>query len=141
MSDFNRRYRLASQDIVCEEFDGEMVILNLASGHYFALNKSASVLLSGLLQGVAPETLSSVDGSKLSTEEVNDFFRELVAHELVTEDDPRAPEPLDSAIRDALTMLHEKPTLETHADLADLIIADPIHESDEASGWPVRKTA
>ncbi len=58
-----RRYQLASSDIVCEEFDGEMVILNLSSGHYFALNGSATVLMKGLLQGHAPRELSSVDGA------------------------------------------------------------------------------
>lgn len=141
MSELNGRYRLVSQDIVCEEFDGEMVILNLASGHYFALNKSASVLLSGLLQGYSPEALASVAGLKFAADEVLGLCRELVAHELVAADGSRAPEPLDSTIREAARLLSEKPSLEMHDDLADLIIADPIHDADEATGWPVRKAA
>jgi hypothetical protein len=141
MSELKSRYRLASQDIVCEEFDGEMVILNLASGHYFGLNKSASVLLNCLLQGIPPEGLSSVEGTKISTEELFDFFRDLVTHELVAADDSRTPAPLDATIREAVKRLVEKPSLEIHDDLADLIIADPIHDTDEAFGWPAQKAA
>jgi hypothetical protein len=32
-----------------------------------------------------------------------------------------------------------KPELESFDDMADLIKADPIHEVDEAFGWPVRR--
>ncbi len=141
MSELNARYQLASSDIVCEEFDGEMVILNLSSGHYFALNVSATVLMKGLLQGHAPRQLCSVDGASLAAETAIDLFRKLVAHELVAADTSQLPAPLDSSIREAVTCLLEEPTLEMHDDLADLVIADPIHDSDETAGWPVRKAA
>ncbi len=141
MLKLNGRYRLASQDIVCEQFDDEMVILNLSSGHYFALNKSASVLLNGLLQGNAPEALSSVGGARFSAEEAFDFFRKLVDHELLAADSSQPPAPVGSTIREAVKGLLDKPILEIHDDLADLIIADPIHDSDESMGWPVRKAA
>jgi hypothetical protein len=140
MSELKGRYQL-SQDIVCEEFDGEMVILNLASGHYFALNKSASVLLNGLLQGNAPEALSSIEGARFSAEEASDFFCKLAEHQLVVADSAQQPAPLNSTICEAVKLLSEKPTLENHDDLADLVIADPIHDSDEATGWPVLKAA
>ncbi len=77
----------------------------------------------------------------LAAEAAIDLFRKLVAHELVAADNSQLPAPLDSSIREAVTWLLEKPTLEMHDDLADLVIADPIHDSDEAAGWPVRKAA
>ena len=141
MSELKKRYRLASADIVCEEFDGEMVILNLASGHYFALNKSGTILMKGLLQGHAPEELFSVDGAPLAAEAAIDLLRELTAHDLVAADGSQTPAPLDSTTREAVKGLTEKPALEIHDDLADLIIADPIHDTDETAGWPVRKAA
>lgn len=140
MSEMKKRYRLASADIVCEEFDGEMVILNLASGHYFALNKSATILMKGLLQGHAPEELISTTGAPL-LETAIDFFQELTVHKLVAGDSSPTPAPLDTTTREALKGLTEKPALEIHDDLADLIIADPIHDTDETAGWPVRKAA
>lgn len=139
MSDLNGRYRLASQDIVHEEFDGEMVVLNLLSGHYFALNKSGSVLLNGLLQGHAPEALISVSSARISAEDASSFLRELVTHELLAADSSQSPTPLDATTFQAAQLLTEKPALEIHDDLADLIIADPIHESAETVGWPTQK--
>jgi hypothetical protein len=139
MSELKGRYRLASQDIICEEFDGEMVILNLASGRYFALNKSASVLLNCMLQGCSPEKLSSAAPS--IAEAAIEFFGELLAQKLAAADSSQTAAPVDSAIREALKVLTEKPTLEIHDDLADLVIADPIHDSDETTGWPALKAA
>jgi len=141
MSELKRRYRLTSQDIICEEFDSEIVILNLSTGHYFALNSSASILLNGLLRGITPEAMLSLVSARFTAEEVNAFFRELMAHELVAADLSQTPVPLDQTFRKAFQLLLEKPSLEIHSDLADLIIADPIHDSDEKSGWPVRKAA
>lgn len=46
-----RRYKIASSDITLENFDGEYVILNLASGTYFSLTADATIFLDGLLQG------------------------------------------------------------------------------------------
>ena len=48
----------------------------------------------------------------------------------------QGPIPVDEATIEAAKALTEKPLLEVHEDLADLIIADPIHDSDEAIGWP-----
>lgn len=141
MQELKGRYQPASADIACEEFDGEMVILNLASGHYFALNRSAAALTTGLLQGFAIEALTSIEGAGFTAEQAAHFFKELTVHELVAPDHSNVPVPLDTVIRSSINGLTEPPTLEVHADLADLIIADPIHDSDESVGWPIQKAA
>lgn len=140
MTDLKGRYRLASPDIVCEEFDGEMVVLNLSSGHYFAVNKSGSVLLRGLLEGHTPEALIWVSSARISAEDTTSFLRELVSHDLLATDNSPSAKPLDIGQVPA-ELLSEKPLLEIHDDLADLIIADPIHDSDETVGWPAPKAA
>ena len=136
MSEFKGRFRSASDDVACEEFDGEMVVLNLASGHYFALNQSASFLMHGLLRGHAVEELASINEAAFTAEEVTQFVMDLVSHELVVPDEANEPVLIDVAVIAEANALSEKPQLEVHDDLADLIIADPIHEADEAVGWP-----
>ena len=136
MSEVKGRYRLASDDVACEEFDGEMVVLNLASGHYFALNKSASFIMKGLARGHAVEILASTNTAAFFADDVTQFITDLVSHELVMADEANQPVPIDAALIAEANSLSEKPQLEVHDDLADLIIADPIHDSDEAVGWP-----
>lgn len=53
------KYRISSDDVVFEDFDGEMVVLDLGTGRYFGLNASASVLWVALSTGV--ETASLAD--------------------------------------------------------------------------------
>jgi hypothetical protein len=50
MSDLPGAYKLAS-DVSCENFDGEYVVLNLASGHYFAVSRVGSAVFDGLVSG------------------------------------------------------------------------------------------
>ena len=141
MSELSGRYRSASSDIACEEFDGEIVVLNLASGHYFDLNHSASFLMNGLLAGHAIEDLGAIDGAPFSPEDVAGLVADLVAHELVVADTDTEAAPVDAATIVAAQALADKPHLEMHDDLADLIIADPIHDTNEAVGWPAPKEA
>ena len=136
MSESKGRYQSASEDIACEEFDGEMVVLNLASGHYFALNQSASFLMSGLLRGHAIDSLASINEAAFNSQDATQFVEELVSHELIVADTSNEPKPIDAATLEAAKALTEKPQLEVHDDLADLIVADPIHDTDEAVGWP-----
>jgi hypothetical protein len=141
MTDTNCRYLLPSAEIVCEEFDGEMVVLNLMSGEYFALNRSATFLMTGLLQGHAASDLSSVNPQTFSAEECLQFVETLVARGLLAIDAAGKTLPIAADTLERAQSLTEKPILEVHSDLADLIISDPIHDADEAMGWPVNKVA
>lgn len=136
MSEFKGRYQLASSDIACEEFDGEMVVLNLASGHYFALNQSASFLMQAVLSGHAIDQLAAINTLSFSAEDVTRFFADLASHDLIAPDGAAEACPVDTDTVQSAQALTEKPVLEVHDDLADLIIADPIHDTDVAVGWP-----
>ncbi len=141
MTELTGRFQLASSDVVCEEFDGELVVLNLASGLYFALNPSASCLFNGLIQGCRIEQLASIDGVAWSRQDAEQFFRRLVEHQLICKADSAAAAELDAATLEWARSCSEKPCCEDHNDLADLIIADPIHDADESAGWPLKKAA
>ena len=135
----NTRYRLTSSDIACEEFDGEIVVLNLALGHHFELNKTGSSLLNAVLQGHAIKDLLSIECTAYSSEEAADFFNGLLAQQLIAPDASGPPMPVGTEVEERLKKSTEKPILVLHDDLADLIIADPIHDTDESAGWPATK--
>lgn len=114
-------YKKASEDIVFEEFDGDLVVLNLASGQYFGLNPSAANVWRVLMDGSIPASPS---------EAVLACITELDDLGLISKDE-RAATPVACEITDT-------PTIDAYDDLSDLIMADPIHDVDNEAGWPVR---
>jgi hypothetical protein len=69
---------------------------------------------------------------------VNDFMDRLLAENLIQVD--TLEEPLPAAIPAQLTYpdIFTAPALEKYNDMQDLLLLDPIHETDE-QGWPVRR--
>ncbi|MCB1471560.1 MAG: hypothetical protein H6878_09830 [Rhodobiaceae bacterium] len=141
MSQYSGRYVTASADITFEKFDGEYVVLNLATGNYYALSPSASVLLDGILAGhdVAGmlAVLGEADGGAAA---YHDLFGKLLANELVVADAAQPATEPDATWRDAARGVCGDPTIEVFEDLAQLILADPIHDAAEEAGWPVART-
>ncbi len=125
-------YAIAGPDIVFENFNGDLVVLNIATGRYFGFNPTAARVWEALMSGARPESLvaAGVEPSALAT-----FIEKLVQHELVK---PSAcgESPPSSQIRDALAIDCAAPTVDVYEDLADLIVADPIHDTAADQGWP-----
>lgn len=130
----DKRLNLAGPDIVFEEFDGDLVVLNLSTGRYFGFNPSASVLWSALVAGVCPADLKANLAPGI---DISAFIQALHENTLVIESDT-LPTPVTGDLRAQLAGLTAQPQLEIYDDLSDLIVADPIHDTDEAQGWPVR---
>lgn len=122
-------YSISSSDIVFEEFGGEMVILNLGSGKYFGLNASGAMSWDAISKGatVARLTPETAKQTQLAV-----FIERLLEFGLIT------PADVDSGYAPSSFNLNAAPEIEVYDDLADLIIADPIHDVDADSGWPVR---
>jgi hypothetical protein len=142
MSYLSGTYKLAS-DVSCENFDGEYVVLNLASGHYFAVSRAGSAVFDGLVSGFdIGEVTDTLAGSEPGRRgEVEAFLARIVSYGLVAPDGEATARPPTAEWRAAALGLGGPVTLEAFDDIADLITADPIHDTDEAAGWPVRKDA
>jgi len=137
---FSSRYVINAPDVVSEDFNGEMVILNLANGHYFSLQGIASKIWASLGEGHGPDAiLASIAAAQPKLlESSTAFFKRLAELALIVprEDDATKPTaPLDQA------WAAEAPAIEVFEDLAELIFADPIHDVDEQVGWPKPRAA
>lgn len=115
------RFHVAGPDVIDEEFDGEVVVLNMQTGQYFGLNESGAALWSAILAGADPAEIAGKSGT--------DFAARLVELRLIISSN-EAPVPAE------LLTLSDEPTIEVYDDLSDLILADPIHDVDENKGWP-----
>jgi len=129
------RYAINSPDVVSEDFDGEIVMLNLANGHYFSLAGIAAPIWTLLLAGHRPAVI--LDSIRAKRPELVDqaaaFLQRLVELDLVRVDiaDDGAPSALIAEIWSS-----GGPEIKVYDDLAELIYSDPIHDVDEQAGWP-----
>ena len=125
-------YKVAGPDIVFEQFDGDLVVLNLGTGQYFGFNAAAAAVWTVLMAGIQPGQMIEC-GQELSS--LDSFVERLLALGLVVPD-PQGSGTLTDAFRSLLTTDTSPPTVDTYDDLADLIVADPIHDVDQRIGWP-----
>lgn len=134
------RYAIAGRGIVSETFDGDIVVLDLDSGRYFSFTDSGCALWEGLVEGVAPEALLP-EGGLYTGEELRGFLQQLIDYRLLAVVDQPADAVAPAATAEKLSQAVEKPAITVFDDLADLFLADPIHDVEEEAGWPLRNPA
>lgn len=126
------RLAVAGPDIIFEDFDGDLVVLNLKSGQYFGFNPAAAVVWEALMAGAAPSALAEASPDPAA---IAPFAQRLLDLELVVVADA-APADLAPDAAERVAALAEAPQVQVYDDLADLIVADPIHDVDQEAGWP-----
>lgn len=125
-------YRISPSQVAHQSIDGEVIVIQFETGSYFSLNGSAAELWQMLAK---PQSLGSLcarfagENGRAETA-VRSFIDELLAEKLVerlaTTPARRAGEtPIPFAV----------PVLEKYSDMQHLLLADPLHDVEEA-GWP-----
>ncbi len=134
-------YRVNSQDIMHETIDGEVVIVNLDSGAYYAFDGSGEYIWDRLSRdGASQEQLVAELQPRFRTpardiiEGVENFLAQLLDEALiVVAQDGGAAAPATAF--DAPAAEFVAPKLSKYTDMEALLLADPIHEVEPA-GWP-----
>lgn len=138
----NKNYMISQSFVVSEDFGDEYVVLNLQTGKYFSFRGSASSLWRDLILGYQPHAIldelnsfAYPDAAKVSF-----FIDQLILEELLSESNntlvPSSPSIFIKLVKNG----GEPPNFEVFDDMADLILADPIHDVEEDIGWPsIRK--
>lgn len=131
------RYALRSSDVACEDFDGEFVVLDIENGRYFSLLGGAALVWRGITSGHSAETLcAGIDAGDPRRAAVVALIEQLLGHGLIVAASSTIGEPpRDIAFQ--LAKASGPFEVNMFDDLADLLVADPIHDVDEDTGWPV----
>ena len=138
LHDLNVSYAVANPDIAFESFDGEVVVVDLRNGKYYSFSDSGSILWEGLAAGTVPADLISNTPFGM---EIPTFLARLCEAGLLAVAPGAARSPLDAALTARLSAAVEAPDVTVFDDMADLFVADPIHDVEEPEGWPVVKRA
>lgn len=135
----NLVYELNSPDVMAEDFDTDLVLLNLRSGEYFNITGGARVFLDLVLNGVSPANLAELmsQSNPEAGTSASEFFEKLDKHNLVRPIADSTANPADAAHVQAILSAGAEFPFECYSDLSDLLAADPIHDVAPEAGWPV----
>jgi coenzyme PQQ synthesis protein D (PqqD) len=132
-----------ARNIAHETFEGELVVVNLESGKYYAMRREAADIFRLCLQTVSAEEITRVlaagnaaENERIATA-VGGFLTKLVNEGLIARVSSRAAAPELKPSKEGHHVFAE-PEFEVHNDMQDLLMLDPVHEVDTA-GWPVMK--
>jgi hypothetical protein len=127
-----------------ERLDDQVMMINLETGAYFALERPAADCWTALtagagFTGIVAEVTAHFDVSTSSAEaDVETFLDDLVEEGIVRwSADPPAPG-LDPSLDEPIAadrLPYRPPQIEKHDDLEELLLLDPIHDVGP-EGWP-----
>lgn len=135
-------YKLNDVEMFYDMADGQAVVINFVSGSYFGTGNLGSEVLDRILKGYAPQkilaSLRMISGCPDNIDILFDqFINELKEKNIIV-----AGETMDGgdeAFNESLTENGFELNIVEYKEVQDLILADPIHEVEEETGWPVLK--
>jgi Coenzyme PQQ synthesis protein D (PqqD) len=140
------RLRVNAPHVIHEAIEGEVIVIDLATGSYFSLRASAADVWQLIARSPGVTSVSLVDSLASSYGDPRDviepavthFLNELLEENLVVSmngDDPGPPSPELEHGTLTSAQAFEAPSFEKYTDMQDLVLIDPVHEVDER-GWP-----
>jgi len=138
-----KNYRIQKNGVTHDNFDDEIVALNLVEGKYYNMEDTASFIWQCL--HISAQTNAIVDqlsglhegNTQALLTEVQAFLDMLETEGLIYE----SPD-LDESVQLTKVKLPErytKPVLNVFTDMQEVIALDPVHDVSE-KGWPHKKS-
>lgn len=134
-------YVLNEEKMFADVTDGIAIIINSETGIYYGMNELATNVYENLINGAPAETiLSALKTMKGAPDDLeirfNDFINAMVEKELIIKsENNEGIANLNYEINDFTLSLKE------YNDAQELLLADPIHEVKEDTGWTPEKSS
>lgn len=146
------RLRRDLPHVMHETIDNEVVVVNLTSGIYYSFDGVGVCIWDWIdghrsLEEVVTKSTEYFDGdAELISASVRGFLHKLLEENLVVQDasgevngGDTIPQVASSVDNKTSAIVFVDPTLQKYTDMEALLLADPIHEVDESTGWPHQK--
>lgn len=135
-------YALNEEKMFADVTDGIAIIINSETGIYYGMNGLGTAVYENLVNGASVEkiaaALKSIDGAPADVEsKLNDYIKSMLDNELIVEaSESDAEVSIDSAVAKEDNFEME---VKEYNDAQELLLADPIHEVKEETGWTPEK--
>ena len=134
------RYEVNKPEVVDESVDGEALIVHLGTGAYYSARGTADAAWTWFAAGASAtevaEALADGAGVDAAGQAVRAFLDDILAEGLMR---PRSTPPAAMPVHAPGPF--SAPLLEKFTDMQDLLLLDPIHDVDDAQGWPNARPA
>ncbi|GHT93542.1 hypothetical protein FACS1894122_08910 [Alphaproteobacteria bacterium] len=137
-------YKLNENEIFCDVADGIAVAINSKTGIYYGLNRFGTAVFELLIKGHSTpnvlNALKKIPNIPMDIEKnLHDFINVLLDTDMLLSTDSQTSEEIrldaNIAVADGFAL-----TIDEYADAKELLLADPIHDVEEETGWqPVLK--
>ena len=135
-------YVLNEEKMFADVTDGIAIIINSETGIYYGLNGLGTAVYENLVNGASSEkvlaALKALAGAPADIEtRYNDFIKSMVSYDLLlegSEGNADANIDLNIAAEDNFEL-----SVQEYNDAQELLLADPIHEVKEETGWTPEK--
>jgi Coenzyme PQQ synthesis protein D (PqqD) len=138
----SRRFRVKSPNVMHETIEGEVIVIDLATGSYYSLRDAGAEIWHGIEHGIDEAGIG--DSLERRYEGPRDeilaavrrLLDALAAEDLIEPSDADAAAPTMPPLQHTNGRLpFLAPVLEKHSDMQDLILLDPVHKVGP-QGWP-----
>ena len=134
-------FRVNSPSVIYENFDDELVAINLDTGVYHSLAGAAADAFQLFAEEATPREVAEVLATRYTAPvetiqgALTGFLAQLQKEELICSVDVRKSRPPLQLSGAKMGLPFTPPTLEAYRDLQSLFLLDPVHEVGE-EGWP-----
>ncbi len=126
-------YQLNEPDVSAEVFDGEILTINLRTGHYHSLQKTAAIFFNLLVSGHSSQAAVDIIARHYSKEAAaispafDALLGQLLQQELLV---PGTERPVADAHEwlAGQSTVYTVPSLDVYTDMQNLLLLDPIHD-------------
>jgi hypothetical protein len=136
-------YVLNQGKMFCDIADGIAIVINTETGFYYGMNNFGTAVFENIMSGASIDNiLDAVKALPNAPHDVEDnlhaFVGELKKFEIIIEGAARGTAALDASAlgEDGFTF-----TVQEYSDAQELLLADPIHEVRNETGWQPEKGA
>lgn len=136
-----QRHRINSPGVIHQMMDGEAVVINLDTGHYYSLTGAAASIWARLDAGwvtseIAAQLPKDFEGTPANCPElVERFVHELRTENLIVPATTSQIPSLETPDSSEKKGKFSPPELKKFTDMSELLLLDPVHEVGEG-GWP-----
>lgn len=138
-------YILNEEKMFYDDSEGQLIIINFATGVYYSFDKMSSAVMQDLVAGTEPEMiLKGLQDLNDCPDNIEDklfeFINKLKDLEIIIaqEGNSEANQPV---YEQEISADGYEFAVDGFEEIADLLLMDPIHEVNEDMGWPVKKNA
>ena len=145
----DRRFEINTPAVVSEIIDGEAIMIHLPTSAYFSAPDVGGLIWRWMGEGRSRDGMLGLLTAKFAEDPaaiaaaLNTFLADLLSNELIREVGVGSGPVLDAAAEapiDAIAAF-SPPVLNVYTDMKDYLLVDPIHDVDDAAGWPTPKRA